>query len=190
MRLLKYLPFIPLLSAYSAWSQIYLGAQAGYLHFNQETAAKNDVYPTGQTYGVAMGMRKDYLELEAALLKGSAESKITHDGKDNKLKHEQTSLLLGMNFYLNRRIYARFGYGLHKVDQSFASPMSPLSTAGAKEAYALVEDEVTEGIFYGAGLVLINGKAVSLFAQIERMDLSTVSAGAWNSSLGLRIYLD
>lgn len=173
---------------FSADPQTYLIGQAGYMRLYQDGAADNNVFPTGMTFAGGVGFRKDYLEFEGLFMQGSLEGEINHDNAKNDIVHSQKSLILGANFYLNSRIYARFGYGFHKVQQQVSKDISQASEAGAIEEYGLNESVLTEGIVFGGGLVLISAKSIALFTQVERFDYSSIKASAWNASLGFRFY--
>lgn len=173
-----------------AWAQLYYLGEGGYLRLNQEAASKNSVYPSGFSYGGGLGFRKNYFEFETLILKAKAEDDLLHDGVENKMLHEQTSLLLGLNFYLSKKFYARFGYGLHKIDQKLKTPVSSASEAGAKKEYNLKEDELSEGIYFGAGFLLYNGSKFALYIQADKYDYASMNSGAWKGSLGFRYYSD
>lgn len=183
-------PFLIFLVSFSAGAaNYYMVGQGGYLKLSQDAAVENNVSPAGLSYGGGLGFRKDFFEFEAILLKGSGEDDIIHDNQDNSLVHDQTSLLLALNFYLNKSFYIRAGFGVHKIDQQLGDEVNAASAEGAKEEYGIVENEVSEGVLFGGGFVLYNGKSMDLFTQVERYSYSSIKSGAWNASLGFRYYL-
>jgi hypothetical protein len=175
--------------AYGAGESSYFLGQGGYSQLNQKEAASNNVYPTGMSYGAGAGMRSGPYEFEAVFLKANLSGEIDHDGQKNTFEHSQTSLILAFNFYFTKNFYARFGYGVHKVDQTLGDGVSAASQEGAEKAYGLKEDKLTEGIVYGAGFVFYDSTKLSLFTQFENMTMSTLQGSAWNLSLGFRYYL-
>jgi len=64
------------------------------------------------------------------------------------------------------------------------------SLEGARKAYDLQEDKVTDGVLYGAGFVIYDGKKLSIYTQFENMHMSSINATAWNAGLGFKVYLD
>lgn len=167
---------------------MFFTAQGGYLAVSQDKSSKNDVYPTGTSFGGGIGFREQFYEFEAVFFQAKAEAEINHDNSKNKIIHDQASLLLNLNFYITQRLYARMGYGLHKVDQTLDKKVSPASEAGAKAAYGLSSNDLEDGINLGAGFVFLKARDFSLFIQTERGGLTSESS-FWNSSLGVRIYL-
>ena len=186
--MLKVLLFLTVLLPALCQAQIYGLLQGGYSQLNQESIADHKVYPSGMTYGAGMGIRKDYFELEASFHKFNAEGEIDHDGQKNSLIHEQSSVLLALNFYLSKKFYARLGYGFHMVDQTLDKDVSDASASGAQKAYGMKEDAMTGGILYGAGYVIYNGTRTSIYTQIENATMSSLGASAWNAVLGFKIY--
>lgn len=184
----KLLLFLTIFISFSAQAQLYVLGQGGYFVLNQEATDANNVTPSGYSYGAGIGMRKNYFEFEATLFKATGEADLQHDGIDNTLKHEQTTLSLSLNFYLSKAFYARMGYSTHKIEQSFGEEFSSVSQAGAEDEYELKEGTTSEGFHFGAGYVLFDGKKTSLFVQLERFNYATFEGGAWNTSLGFRIY--
>jgi hypothetical protein len=110
--MVKIILFLTGLVSFSTHAQIYYVGQGGYLKLAQAGAKENSVYPSGLSYGGGIGFRKNYFEFESLIFKASGEGALIHDGIKNKFQHEQTSLLLGLNFYLNKHLYARFGYSI------------------------------------------------------------------------------
>lgn len=188
--MLRYLLFLTVLVSGMAEAQIYGVLQGNYSQLKQQKQASNNVYPTGAGYGAGIGFRKNFYEFEAMINKLNLAGDIDHDGESNTIKHDQTSLMLAFNFYFNKVFYARLGYGFHKIDQTLEKDISEASMDGAKKAYDLQENKVTDGILYGAGFVIFDGRKVSLFTQFENMNMSSINGNAWNLSLGLKIYLD
>jgi hypothetical protein len=184
----KLLLFLTILVSLPAQAQLYVLGQGGYFVLNQEATDANNVTPAGYSYGGGIGMRKNYFEFEVSLLKASGTADLAHDGVDNSLNHEQTTLSFSLNFYLSKAFYARMGYSTHKIDQSFGEEFSPVSQAGAEDEYDLKEGSTSEGFNLGAGYVIFDGSNTSLFVQIERFNYATFNGGAWNTSLGFRIY--
>jgi len=170
-------------------SGTYILGQLGYMRVSQEKAIENDVYPSGPTYGGGIGYRQNFMEFEGFFVKGSAEGEINHDGVKNNIVHSQSSMILAGNFYFNSAIYARFGYGFHKVKQELSKGVSAASEAGATKEYGLKDDTLTEGIIFGGGLVFFDTKSTAFFTQLERYDFGTMQSAAWNWSLGFRFYL-
>ncbi len=171
-----------------AQAQLYYIGQGGYLRLAQDAAAENSVYPTGLSYGGGVGFRKNYFEFESLIFKASAEDNLIHDGVKNKMLHEQTSLLLGLNFYMSKSFYARLGYGLHRIDQHLDKSLSSASEAGAIKEYNLKEKALSEGLYIGAGYIIYNGSKLALFVQLDKYGYSTMKSGALNGSLGFRYY--
>lgn len=188
--MLKFLIFLTLLLSGGVHAQVYGLLQGGYSQLNQQKIASNNVYPVGPTMGAGVGLRKNFYEFEGSFQKFNLAGEIDHDGKSNTLKHAQTSLIFAFNFYFNKRFYARFGYGFHKVDQTLDKEVSDASMEGARKAYDLQEDKITDGILYGAGFVLYDGNKMSIYTQFENMHMSSISASAWNVALGLKLYID
>ncbi len=173
---------------FPAFADVYVLGQGGYLKLRQEKAMENNVTPTGTSMGGGIGFRDKFYEFEAVFLKSTAEDDVIHDDEKNKMVHEQTSLLFGLNFYLTEKFYARFGYGFNRVNQELKKPVSTASAAGAKDAYGLTENTVTDGPLFGAGFVLYNGNKGTLFTQFEYLSYSSIDAGAINLSVGFRFY--
>lgn len=171
-----------------AQAQIYGLLQGGYSKLSQDSLSDHKVYPAGTSYAAGIGIRKDYFELEASFQKFAGKAEIDHDGQKNTLMHDQASVLFALNFYLSKRFYARLGYGFHKADQTLEKELSEASAAGARKAYGIKEDVLTDGILYGVGFVILNGTRVSLYTQIENASMSSLGATAWNGVLGLKIY--
>jgi hypothetical protein len=184
----KFLLFLTILLPTLCQAQIYGLLQGGYSKLNQDSIAEHKVYPSGTTYSGGIGVRKEYFELEASFQKFSGKGEIDHDGKKNTLMHEQSSVLFALNFYLNKRFYARLGYGFHQVDQKLEKEISSASESGARKAYGMKEDVLTDGVLYGMGFVIYNGTRVSLYTQIENATMPSLGASAWNGVLGLKIY--
>jgi hypothetical protein len=164
--------------------------QYGLLKLSQDAAQKQHVSPTGSSFGGGFSVRKDYLELETVYLQSTAEAKITHDNISNTLVHKQASVLVNLNFYLFKYLYARAGVGLHKISQSFKKPMSEASTAGAKDSYGVKDSLYTQGLLLGVGVVLLETSSVTIFTQLDKMTFPSMNSGAWNASLGFRFYVD
>lgn len=188
--MVKLLLFLTVLLTSVAQAQVYALLQGGYSQLNQQKPSANNVYPTGTTLGGGIGFRKNFYEFEGSFQKFSLAGEIDHDGKSNTMTHSQASLLLAFNFYFNKRFYARFGYGFHKVDQTLDKKVSEASMEGARKAYDLQEDKVTDGVLYGAGYVIYDGKRLSIYTQFENMHMSSINATAWNAGLGFKVYLD
>lgn len=167
-----------------------LVGQYGNLRLNQEAAEKLHVTPSGPSYGVGFTNRKDFLEFEAMYIKAKSEAKIKHDNSTNYLVHEQSSILLNLNFYVFKHLYVRGGIGLHKIEQSLKKPMSDASTEGAKKAYGIHDKEFIQGLLLGAGVVILDTSVVQIFGQLDKMTYPSMDSGAWNASLGFRIYID
>ena len=184
----KLLLFLTLLLPNLAQAQIYGLLQGGYSQLNQDSMSDHKVYPTGLSYAAGVGVRKEYFELEASFQKFTGNGDIEHDGQKNTLVHEQASVLFALNFYLSKRFYARLGYGFHKVNQTLDKEISSASETGARKAYGMKEDVMTDGIFYGAGFVIYNGTRVSLYTQFENATMSSLGASSWNGVLGIKIY--
>lgn len=184
----KLMLILTLLVPQLGYAQIYGLIQGGYSQLNQDSAASHKVYPTGLSYSGGIGVRKEYFELEATLQKFTGQGDLEHDGVKNTFIHEQASLLFALNFYLSKRFFARLGYGFHKVDQSLDKEVSTASDLGAKKAYGMKEDVMTDGILYGAGFVLYNGARMSIYTQIENASMSSLGASTWNGALGIKIY--
>lgn len=187
---MKFFLFLTFLLTFKVQAATYIVAQGGYMKLAQDAAMESNVTPAGFLYGGGLGIRKDYFEFEALILKGSAQDKIRHDGRDNTLVHEQTSLILAMNFYMLKSLYVRAGFGVHKVDQTLGDQVGAASQIGARASYGMIEDDLTEGVILGAGYVLYNGKHMDIFTQIERQDFSSVESGVWNATLGFKWYLE
>jgi hypothetical protein len=188
-KIILFLTIVVCRVAYGSGESSYIVGQGGYSQLNQKDAASNNVYPSGMSYGAGAGMRSGPYEFEALLLKANLSGEIDHDGEKNTLEHSQTSLIVAFNFYFTKNFYARFGYGLHKVDQTLGDDVSAASQEGAEKAYGLKEDKLTEGIVYGAGFVFYDSAKLGLYTQFENMTMSTLQASAWNLSLGFRFYL-
>lgn len=186
----RYWLLLIFLVSFSAQAQMLVTAQGGYLKLAQDAAQDKNVSPGGLSYGAGIGVRRQYLEFESLFLKGSGEDDIVHDNADNKLVHQQSSLIFALNFYLSKNLYARFGYGLHKVHQELKTPVSEASEAGAVKAYGMQDDALTEGVIFGAGYIIARTKKIDCFVQLEKYEYTTIKSGAWNASLGIRIYLD
>lgn len=186
---LRFSPFIFLCMLFPPLAQgkTYVFGQTGMLTHNQQTVS-DELNLSGNSFGAGAGVRLEYIEFEASFLSGKAEEKITHDNQKNTFMHAQTALLLASNFYLTRFLYFRFGYGLHRIEQKFKSPMGAVSAEGAKREYRVVEEDTLGGMILGAGAVLPIGKA-ALYLQIEKLHYND-DLGAWNSSLGLKFYFD
>lgn len=97
--------------------------------------------------------------------------------------------MLALNFYLNKSLYIRAGYGIHKINQELGTPVSAPSEQGAESAYGMVQNKISEGIIVGAGLVIFHGKSLDMYTQIEKLNFSSVDSGGWNASIGFRYYL-
>lgn len=184
----KLLLFLTILLSLPAQAQLYVLGQGGYFVLNQEATDANNVTPAGYSYGGGIGMRKNYFEFEASILKASGTADLTHDGVDNSLQHDQTTLSFSLNFYLSKAFYARMGYSTHKIDQSFGEEFSAVSQTGAEREYDLKEGDTSEGFHFGAGYVFYDAGKISMFVQVERYNFATFDGGAWNTSLGFRIY--
>lgn len=167
----------------------YFLGQVGYLKLTQEAAVENNVSPVGTSFAGGVGFRKEFFEIEALFLKASGEDDLVHDGQDNKMIHQQSSLIFAVNFYLTSSFYARVGYGLHRIHQELDKPVSEASQTGADKAYGLVDKDTSEGLILGGGLVLLNGRNIALFTQIEKYQYTSIKSGAWNASLGFRFYI-
>ncbi len=177
--------FVPAL----AQAQIFVLGQGGYSQLNQKSAANNNVYPSGTSYAAGIGVRQDFFELEASMLKFNGEGDMRHDGVDNTFKHSQTSLILGLNFYLQKSFYLRFGYGFHRINQTLGTKVSEASEEGARKAYGMKDKATTDGILYGAGFVIFNGEKIDVYTQIENATMSSIQGSAWNASLGIKFYM-
>jgi hypothetical protein len=164
--------------------------QGGMLQLGQPDAVRHQVTPRGVIYGGGMGLRRDYLEFEAVLLKNTASDSIKHDGADNEMIHDQTSLIFAMNFYIKRWLYARMGYGLHRIKQSFSESMSESSEAGAMREYGIRKNHVSEGMVFGGGALIYDGRNFKTSFQLENFGYSSMNASSWNGSLLLRFYVD
>lgn len=186
--MMKIWPFLIVLISYSAQAQMYFLGQGGFAQLNQDAASENNVRPRGMSYGAGLGIRKDYLEVEGILQKMSLAGEIDHDGAKNSLIHEDTSFTVALNFYLSRSFYARLGYAFHRIDQSLETPVSDASMAGARTAYNIQEDAIIDGVTYGGGYVIYNGKKLDIFTQFESMNLSPAEASVWNFALGFRYH--
>lgn len=185
----KFLSILILFVAFPAWSSVYFVGQGGLLRLYQKAAEENNVVPQGFSYGGGIGFRQNFFEYEAVVLKSTAEADVKHDGQSNTMVHNQSSILLALNFYLKKEIYLRVGYGFHRIDQRLGKETSDASAAGAKEAYDFQEKAVSEGVFFGGGYVIFDTKSLDCFVQLERFDFSTYDAGAWNVSLGIKFRL-
>lgn len=184
----KLILFLTLLLPSLAKAQIYGLLQAGRAQLNQKEAASHKVYPAGMMYSAGVGMRRDFLEFEAAFQKFNGLGEMEHDGIKNNLVHEQWSLNLGFNFYFSQRFYARFGYGFHKIHQSLEDQVSAASQEGAIKAYGLKKNILTDGILYGLGFVIWDGTNMSVYTQLENMMMASLNASEWNAALGIKIY--
>jgi hypothetical protein len=184
----KILLFLTILLPALCQAQVYGLLQGGYSQLNQDSIADHKVYPSGMSYSAGLGIRKDYFELEASYQKFSGKGEIDHDGQKNSLIHQQSSVILALNFYLSKKFYARLGYGFHMVDQTLDKDISDASASGARKAYGMKEDSMTGGVLYGAGFVLYSGTRASIYTQIENATMSSLGASAWNGVLGIRIY--
>lgn len=186
--MLKYLLFLTVLLSSVVKAQVYVLGQGSYSQLNQQKQASNNVYPSGTGYGAGVGYRKRFYEFEGSFQKFNLSGDINHDDKSNSILHSQISFIMAFNFYFTDRFYGRFGYGFHKIDQTLDKEISDASTEGARKAYNLQEDKMTDGILYGAGFVLYNGRKISIYTQIENMHMSSISASAWSASLGFKFY--
>jgi hypothetical protein len=186
--MLRLLVFLTAFISFSVQAQLFVVGQGGYFVLNQEATDANNVTPTGFSYGGGVGMRKNYFELEAVLVKANAESELEHDGVSNTLQHDQTSLVFSLNFYLSKTIYARVGYSTHKIDQKFGEEFSAVSQTGAEEEYEIKDGSTSEGFHVGGGWNFYDRGKLSMFVQIERFNFATFDGGAWNTSLGFRVY--
>ena len=184
----KLIIFLTLLVPHLCYAQIYGLIQGGYSQLNLDSASSHKVYPTGLAYAAGIGVRKQFFELEATLQKFTGQGELEHDGVKNKFIHEQSSVLFALNFYLSKRFYARLGYGFHKVDQSLDQKVSTASDIGARKAYGMKKDIMTDGILYGAGFVLYDGTRMAIYTQIESTTMSSLGASVWNGALGIKIY--
>lgn len=188
--MIKTLLFLTVLLSFSAQAQIYGLLQGGYGQYSQQDAADKKVYPSGTTYGAGLGVRKNFFEVEAVFEKFSGKAEIDHDDKSNSIIHKQSSFLLALNFYLNKSLYARLGYGFYRVDQSLDKPVSAASEEGARKAYGIKEDVLSDGVLYGAGFVIYDGKKINIYTQFENQVITSLKANAWNVSLGFKMYFD
>lgn len=176
------------LAALSGTSSIV--GQLGYLNLLQDAALKEHVRPAGTSYAIGFTNRNDYIEFEATYLQAKAESEIRHDDISNSLVHKQSSILLNLNFYIFKNLYARGGIGLHKIKQSLAKPMSEASTEGARRTYGIKESEYSQGLLLGVGVLLIETRSTNIFIQFDKMTFPTIHSAAWNAAIGFRYYLN
>jgi hypothetical protein len=184
----KFLTSLSLLIAFPAFAQMYVLGQGGYGQLKQTAAAANNVYPSGLTYGGGIGVRQKFFELEGLLAKTDLASEIDHDGSKNTLKHSQTTFNLSLNFYLNKRLYLRMGYAFNRIDQTLGKDVSAASEEGAKQTYGMNKNLIADGITYGGGVVIYDGSKVSLFTQLDSLNLPASKANVWNVSVGFRFY--
>ena len=189
MKLILLLTILLSFGAKAAQTSSYISAQAGYFSLSQDAASEHNVSPTGTSYGVGLGYRLNYIEFEATMLSASATGDLEHDSLKNSLEHSQTSLIFGFNFYLNKALYLRLGYGFHKIEQKFGKQMSDVSAEGAKDEYGIVEDELSEGMVVGGGVTFYSTNTLDCFLQVDRYNYSSINSAAWNGSLGIRYHL-
>jgi len=186
--LIKLIVLLTCLISHAAFAQGYFLGQAGYGQLHQKAVASNNVYPSGYTYGVGGGFRQNFFEMEGLLQKIDLGGAINHDGISNTFKHQQTSFTLAFNFYVNKRIYARLGYSLNRIDQTLEKNVSDASTQGAINSYGMKQNANADGMTYGGGFVLYDGSTVAVFTQFENLNMPSAVANVWNVSLGIRIY--
>lgn len=180
--------FLTLLLPALGQAQIYGLGQVGYARLNKEEPASKRVFPTGMTFGLGIGVRRDFFELEASYQKFSGSGDINHDKVDNSLIHKQSSFILALNFYLSKKFYARLGYGFYKVDQSLDKKVSDASTEGARKTYGIKENVMTDGFVYGAGYVIYDSSSMAIYTQIENQNMSSLGASSLSGVLGIKVY--
>ncbi len=188
--ILKTLLILTTLLSLSAYAQTYALFQGGYGQYNQKDAASHKVYPSGTSYGAGLGVRKNFFEVEAVFEKFTGKAEVDHDDKSNSIIHKQSSFLLALNFYLNKSLYARLGYGFYRVDQNLDKVVSAASEEGAKKAYGIKEDAISDGVLYRGGFVIYDGKKINIYTQFENQVITSLKANSWNASLGFKFYFD
>lgn len=188
--MLKIILFLSVLVCGVANAQVYGLLQGGYARLNQKEMSENNVYPTGISYGVGAGVRKDFYEVEVSLQKLNLSGEIDHDGKSNTINNSQSTFTFALNFYFTKNVYLRFGYGFHRVEQTLEKPVSTASEEGAKKAYNLRDSTTADGVLYGGGVLLYNSNRLDIFTQVESINMSNLKASVLNASLGLKYYFN
>lgn len=185
---IKILTFITLLfTSFKSFSASVMALDYGYSKIDYEPMSAKNVTPMGPGFGVSIGTRNGLVGTEFYYRNLTASGDYIHDSVTGQFEHKQSSFGAGVQVYLTKQLFLRFGYGFSRIEQTNQTLQESYRNQQIASTYGLIDKSTGSGPNYGIGYNFFDGKRWDVFALFNR-DHIYDGATEMRVSVGIKFY--